>query len=298
MAFTLSNGKAYVKAALEKGLDINVFGKRLSFFFNAHNNLFEEVAKFRAARRMWAKIMKEAGATDEKAMMLRFHTQTGGSTLTAQQPMNNISRVTIQTLAAVLGGTQSLHTNGYDEALNLPTEEAAGIALKTQQIVAHESGVPDTADPLGGSYFIEKLTNDVEEEAWKLIHKIDAMGGSVSAIEKGFMQNEIARSAYEYQQKIESGEKIIVGVNKYVTEQGINPPSFKIDDSIRQLQSDKLASIRAKRDNKVVDRCLEDIKNKALGKENMMPSVIEAVENYCTLGEISNTLRSVFGEFK
>ena len=298
MAFTLSNGKAYVKAALEKGLDINVFGKRLSFFFNAHNNLFEEVAKFRAARRMWAKIMKEAGATDEKAMMLRFHTQTGGSTLTAQQPMNNISRVTIQTLAAVLGGTQSLHTNGYDEALNLPTEEAAGIALKTQQIVAHESGAPDTADPLGGSYFIEKLTNDVEEEAWKLIHKIDAMGGSVSAIEKGFMQNEIARSAYEYQQKIESGEKIIVGVNKYVTEQGINPPSFKIDDSIRQLQSDKLASIRAKRDNKVVDRCLEDIKNKALGKENMMPSVIEAVENYCTLGEISNTLRSVFGEFK
>jgi methylmalonyl-CoA mutase, N-terminal domain len=298
VAFTLSNGKAYVKAALDKGLDINVFGKRLSFFFNAHNNLFEEVAKFRAARRMWAKIMKDAGATDEKAMMLRFHTQTGGSTLTAQQPMNNISRVTIQTLAAVLGGTQSLHTNGYDEALNLPTEEAAGIALKTQQIVAHESGAPDTADPLGGSYFIEKLTDDVEEAAWKLINKIDAMGGSVSAIEQGFMQNEIARSAYEYQKKIESGEKVIVGVNKYTTEQGINPPNFKIDDSIRQLQSDKLASIRAKRDNKVVSRCLEDIKSKALGKENLMPSVIEAVENYCTLGEISDTLRSVFGEFK
>ena len=215
IAFTLSNGKAYVEAALKKGLDINIFGKRLSFFFNAHNNLFEEVAKFRAARRMWANIMKELGATDPKAMMLRFHTQTGGSTLTAQQPLNNISRVTIQALAAVMGGTQSLHTNGYDEALSLPSEDAARIALRTQQIIAFESGAPDTADPLGGSYFIERLTSEVEEAAWKLIQKIDAMGGSVAAIEQGFIQNEIARSAYEYQRNIETGEKIIVGVNKF-----------------------------------------------------------------------------------
>src|SRR6478672_8311897 len=219
IAFTLSNGKSYVKAALKKGLDINVFGKRLSFFFNAHNNLFEEVAKFRAARRMWARIMKELGATDEKAMMLRFHTQTGGSTLTAQQPLNNISRVTVQTLAAVLGGTQSLHTNGYDEALSLPTEDAARIALRTQQIVAYESGAPETVDPLAGSYFVEKLTNEVEEKAWQLIEKIDAMGGSVSAIEQGFIQNEIARSAYDYQRKIENGQKIIVGVNKFQLKQ-------------------------------------------------------------------------------
>src|SRR5881394_520265 len=202
IAFTLSNGKAYVKAAIEKGLDINVFGKRLSFFFNAHNNLFEEVAKFRAARKMWATIMKALGATDEKAMMLRFHTQTGGATLTAQQPMNNISRVTIQTLAAVLGGTQSLHTNGYDEALSLPTEEAARIALRTQQIVAFESGAPDTVEPLAGSYFVESLTNEVEAAALQLIQKIDAMGGSVSAIEQGFIQNEIMRSAYEYQRQV------------------------------------------------------------------------------------------------
>src|SRR6478609_558694 len=219
IAFTLSNGKAYVQAALEKGLDINVFGKRLSFFFNAHNNLFEEVAKFRAARRMWAKMMKQLGATDPKAMMLRFHTQTGGSTLTAQQPLNNISRVTIQTMAAVLGGTQSLHTNGYDEALNLPTEQAARIALRAQQIIAFESGAPDTADPLAGSYFIESLTHEVEEAAWKLMDRIDAMGGSVTAIEQGFIQDEIARSAYEYQRQIESGDKIIVGVNKFAVKE-------------------------------------------------------------------------------
>src|SRR6187455_699279 len=215
IAFTLSNGKAYVKAALEKGLDINVFGKRLSFFFNAHNNLFEEVAKFRAARRMWAKIMKGLGATDAKAMMLRFHTQTGGSTLTAQQPQNNISRVTMQALAAVLGGTQSLHTNGFDEALSLPTEAAARIALCTQQIVAYESGVADTVDPLAGSYFVESLTNEVEKEAWTYIHKIDAMGGAVSAIEQGYMQNEIAASSYKYQNDIQTGDKVIVGVNKF-----------------------------------------------------------------------------------
>lgn len=297
IAFTLSNGKAYVKAAMDKGLDINVFGKRLSFFFNAHNNLFEEVAKFRAARRMWAKIMKDAGATDEKAMMLRFHTQTGGSTLTAQQPMNNISRVTIQTLAAVLGGTQSLHTNGYDEALNLPTEAAAGIALRTQQIAAFESGIADTADPLGGSYFVESLTNEVETEAWKLIEKIDSIGGSVTAIEQGFIQNEIAKSAYVYQQKIESGEKIIVGVNKFRNEQNITPPSFKIDESIRQLQIDKIKSLKQSRDGQRSNACLQTIKDKAISGENLMPAVIDAVENYCTLGEISNTLRDVFGEY-
>jgi len=298
IAFTLSNGKAYVKAALEKGMDINVFGKRLSFFFNAHNNLFEEVAKFRAARRMWAKMMTELGATDPKAMMLRFHTQTGGSTLTAQQPLNNISRVTIQTLAAVLGGTQSLHTNGYDEALSLPTEEAARIALRTQQIIAFESGAPDTADPLGGSYFIESLTSEVEEKAWQLVHKIDAMGGSVSAIEQGFIQNEIAQSAYEYQLKIETGEKIIVGVNKFKTEEGATVPPFKIDDSIRDVQIKKIERLKNERNNPKVDQCLQELNDAANSTENIMPAVLNAVENKCTLGEIADTLREVFGEYK
>jgi methylmalonyl-CoA mutase N-terminal domain/subunit len=298
IAFTLSNGKAYVKAALKKGLDINVFGKRLSFFFNAHNNLFEEVAKFRAARRMWATIMKELGATDPKAMMLRFHTQTGGSTLTAQQPFNNISRVTIQTLAAVLGGTQSLHTNGYDEALSLPTEEAAAIALRTQQIVAFESGAPDTVDPLAGSYFMESLTNEVETAARKLVEKIDAMGGSVAAIEQGFIQDEIAKSAYEYQRQIENGEKIIVGVNKFQTETGGSIPVFKIDDNVQHLQVEKLKKLKAKRDNKKVEACLRSLHEKAVSNENLMPAVVEAVEHYCTLGEISDVLRKVFGEYK
>lgn len=298
IAFTLGNGKAYVEAALAKGLDINVFGKRLSFFFNAHNHLFEEVAKFRAARRMWAKIMKDLGATDEKAMMLRFHTQTGGATLTAQQPLNNISRVTIQTLAAVLGGTQSLHTNGYDEALSLPTEEAARIALRTQQIVAFESGAPDTVDPLAGSYFVESLTHEVEEKAWELIQKIDAMGGSVSAIEAGFMQDEIARSAYEYQRKIENGTKIIVGVNKFTVDKEESVPGFKIDDSIRTVQSEKLKQLRAKRSAQEVERCLQQIENAAKENINLMPVVIEAVEQYCTLGEIADVLRKVFGEYR
>ncbi|RTL56111.1 MAG: methylmalonyl-CoA mutase [Sphingobacteriales bacterium] len=298
IAFTLSNGKAYVKAALEKGLDINVFGKRLSFFFNAHNNLFEEVAKFRAARRMWAKMMKELGATDDRAMMLRFHTQTGGSTLTAQQPLNNVSRVTIQSLAAVLGGTQSLHTNGYDEALSLPTEEAARIALRTQQIVAYESGAPDTVDPLAGSYFIEALTDEVEQKAWELIQKIDAMGGSVSAIEEGFIQNEIARSAYEYQRNIEAGEKIIVGVNKFQVNETDAIPVFKIDDSIRIIQSEKLQHLRNNRNNAKVDQLLQVINDRAVSGENLMPAVIEAVENKCTLGEIADELRGVFGEYK
>ena len=298
IAFTLSNGKTYVEAALKKGLDINVFGKRLSFFFNAHNNLFEEVAKFRAARRLWALIMKELGATDPKAMMLRFHTQTGGSTLTAQQPLNNISRVTIQTLAATLGGTQSLHTNGYDEALSLPTEEAAGIALRTQQIVAFESGVADTADPLAGSYYVESLTTALEEQAKKIILYIDKMGGSVAAIEQGFMQNEIARSAYEYQQKIESKEKIIVGVNMFQSKEQNNIPVFKIDDSIREEQIKRLQFVKSKRDHQKTTQCLQAIHSRATSGENLMPAVLEAVENYCTLGEISNILREVFGEHR
>jgi methylmalonyl-CoA mutase N-terminal domain/subunit len=298
VAFTLSNGKAYVQAALEKGLDINVFGKRLSFFFNSHNHLFEEVAKFRAARRMWAKMMKELGATDPKAMMLRFHTQTGGSTLTAQQPHNNISRVTIQTLAAVLGGTQSLHTNGFDEALSLPTEEAARIALRTQQIAAFESGAPDTVDPLAGSYLVESLTDELEQKAWELINKIDAMGGSVSAIEQGFIQEEIARSAYEYQRKIETGEKIIVGVNKFQTEEETQIPIFKVDDSIRNIQTEKIAQLRRQRDPARCDTILQDLNDKASSGENIMPTVLEAVENKCTLGEIADTLREVFGEYR
>ncbi len=298
VAFTLSNGKAYVKAALAKGLDINVFGKRLSFFFNSHNNLFEEVAKFRAARRMWAKMMKDLGATDDKAMMLRFHTQTGGSTLTAQQPLNNISRVTVQTLAAVLGGTQSLHTNGFDEALSLPTENAARIALRTQQIVAYESGVTDTVDPLAGSYFVENLTNEVENKAWELIEKIDAMGGSVEAIEQGFMQDEIARSAFEYQKNIENGEKIIVGVNKFSVDEINDTQLLKIDDSIRQLQVDKLIKLKNNRDSIKATQCLESIAIAAKDGSNLMPLVIDAVENKCTLGEIADVLRKEFGEYK
>ncbi len=298
IAFTLSNGKAYVKAALEKGLDINVFGKRLSFFFNAHNNLFEEVAKFRAARQMWAGIMKELGATDPKAMMLRFHAQTGGSTLTAQQPHNNIARVTIQTLAAVLGGTQSLHTNGYDEALSLPTEEAARVALRTQQIVAFESGAPDTVDPLAGSYFVEALTQEVKDQATQLMSKIEAMGGSVSAIEKGFIQDEIARSAYEYQRQVEAHEKIIVGVNKFQSVETSAIPGFRIDDSIRTIQIEKLQQLRRQRSPGKCDSILQDLNDKASSGENIMPVVIEAVENKCTLGEIADTLREVFGEYK
>jgi methylmalonyl-CoA mutase, N-terminal domain len=298
IAFTLSNGKAYVKAALQKGLDINVFGKRLSFFFNAHNNLFEEVAKFRAARRMWASIMKDLGATDPKAMMLRFHTQTGGSTLTAQQPLNNIARVTIQTLSAVLGGTQSLHTNGYDEALNLPTEEAARIALRTQQIVAYESGAPDTADPLAGSYYVEALTNEVEQKAWQLIEKIDAMGGSVPAIEQQFIQNEIAHSAYEFQRKVETNDKIVVGVNKFQQEKENAVPHFRIDDSIREEQTQKINALKIRRDQTKVSSSLETIRSKTVNDENIMPAVVEAVENYCTLGEVADVLRNVYGEYR
>lgn len=298
IAFTLANGKAYVKAALEKGLDINNFGKRLSFFFNAHNNLFEEIAKFRAARSMWSEIMQSLGATDPKAMMMRFHTQTGGSTLTAQQPMNNISRVAIQTLAAVLGGTQSLHTNGFDEALSLPTETAAGIALRTQQIVAFESGIPDTADPLAGSYFIESLTAEMKFKAYELIHQIDEMGGSVQAIENGFMQNEIAKSAYIYQQAIESKEKIIVGVNEFQSDSKQKIPVLHVDDNIRQVQVNKLKLLKEKRDAQKVKECLDKVESAAHSGKNLMPPVIEAAQQLCTLGEIADVLRNVFGEYK
>lgn len=297
LAFTLADGKAYVKAAIDKGLDINIFGKRLSFFFNAHNNLFQEAAKFRAARRMWAKIMKDLGATDPRAMMLRFHTQTGGSTLTAQQPMNNIMRVTLQALSAVLGGTQSLHTNGYDEALSLPTEEAARIALRTQQVIAHESGVADTVDPLGGSYFVETLTDEIEKKAWEYIHRIDTMGGAVNAIEAGFMQNEIAGASYEYQQSIQKGERIIIGVNQYSMEEPVFDKHFIVDDSIRILQIEKLKKLKSLRDPLKVANVIQQVEQTAKDGSNLMPVIIEAVENMATLGEISDAMRRVFGEY-
>lgn len=298
IAFALSNGKAYVQAALERGLDINLFGRRLSFFFNAHNNLFEEVAKFRAARRIWAKIMKDLGATDEKAMMLRFHAQTAESTLTAQQPLNNISRVTIQALSALLGGTQSLHTNGYDKPLNLHSEEAARIALRSQQLLANESGVADTADPLAGSYFVEALTDEVEQKAMRLITTIDTMGGSVQALSQGFMQDEISKSALEHQRQIESGNKIIVGVNKFVLKDNDFVPGCKTGDSIRQVQTEKLESLRRRRDPAKCDCILQGLNDRAAGDENIMPAVIEAVENKCTLGEIADTLREIYGEHR
>jgi methylmalonyl-CoA mutase, N-terminal domain len=297
LAFTLANGKAYLKAAIDKGLDINVFAKRLSFFFNAHNNLFEEVAKFRAARRMWAKITKELGATDTRAQMLRFHTQTGGSTLTAQQPQNNIIRVTTQALSAVLGGTQSLHTNGFDEAIALPTEEAARIALRTQQIIAYESGAADTVDPLAGSYFVEALTNEVEQAAWDYINKIDAMGGSVAAIEQGYLQNEIAASSYKYQKDIQTGDKIIVGVNKFTVEEKPLKDIFTVNDSIRQLQIEKINKVKSERDNDKVKRILSQLDSNARANVNLMPVILEAAESYATLGEIADTMRNVFGEY-
>jgi methylmalonyl-CoA mutase N-terminal domain/subunit len=297
LAFTLANGKTYLKAAIDKGLDINVFAKRLSFFFNCHNNFFEEIAKFRAARRMWAKITKDLGATDEKAQMLRFHTQTGGSTLTAQQPLNNVIRVTNQALAAVLGGTQSLHTNGYDEALSLPTEAAAKIALRTQQIIAFESGVTDTVDPLAGSFFVENLTDEVEAAAWQYIDKIDAMGGSVNAIESDYMQQEISTSAYQYQKEVEEGSRVSVGVNKFTqTEEGITEV-FNIDDSIRRLQTEKILKLKTERDNIAVKEALNLLSESATGNTNLMPLIIDAVEKYATLGEIADVLRNTFGEY-
>jgi methylmalonyl-CoA mutase N-terminal domain/subunit len=297
LAFTLANGKAYLNAALEKGLDINVFAKRLSFFFNCHNNFFEEIAKFRAARRMWAKITKTLGATDEKAQMLRFHTQTGGSTLTAQQPLNNVIRVTNQAMAAVLGGTQSLHTNGYDEALSLPTEAAAKIALRTQQVIAFESGVTETVDPLAGSFFVENLTDEIEAAAQLYIDKIDAMGGSVHAIENGYIQNEIADAAYQYQLEVEEASRVIVGVNKFTQEkEGINDV-FTIDESIRTIQTEKLKKLKAERNNEAVEKALDNLRNAAQNTDNLMPFILAAVEEYATLGEIADVLRNVFGEY-
>jgi methylmalonyl-CoA mutase N-terminal domain/subunit len=297
LAFTLANGKTYLKAAIDKGLDINVFAKRLSFFFNCHNNFFEEIAKFRAARRMWAHITKSLGATEAGAQKLRFHTQTGGSTLTAQQPMNNIVRVSNQALAAVLGGTQSLHTNGYDEALSLPTEAAAKIALRTQQIIAFESGVTDTVDPLAGSYFIEALTDDMEKAAQLYIDKIDAMGGSVKAIEKDFIQQEIAQSAYQYQNEIERGERVLVGVNRFTDPEAANPNLFRVDDVIRLQQIEKIQQLKKERNNSAVESSLDELFSAAKGSRNLMPFILSAVENYATLGEISDTLRRVFGEY-
>lgn len=297
LAFTLANGKAYLKAALEKGLDINVFAKRLSFFFNCHNNFFEEIAKFRAARRMWANITKELGATDEKAQMLRFHTQTGGSTLTAQQPLNNVIRVTNQAMAAVLGGTQSLHTNGYDEALSLPTEAAAKIALRTQQVIAFESGVTDTVDPLAGSFFVESLTDEIEAAAQAYIEKIDAMGGSVYAIENGYMQQEIANSAYQYQNEVEAAERIIVGVNKFTQETEGITDTLQIDETIRTIQTDKINKLKAERNTEAVAIALEKLSAAAKSAHNLMPFILTAVEEYATLGEIADCLRNEFGEY-
>lgn len=297
LAFTLANGKAYLSAALEKGLDINVFAQRISFFFNCHNDFFEEIAKFRAARRMWANITTTMGATDQKAKMLRFHTQTGGSTLTAQQPMNNIVRVTNQAMAAVLGGTQSLHTNGYDEALSLPTEAAAKIALRTQQIIAFESGVAETADPLAGSFFVEALTDDVEAAAQIYIDQIEAMGGAVNAIENGYMQNEIAASAYTHQVAVENGSRIIVGVNKFTQEHEGLTETLTISESIRTKQSDELKRLKEERNNEEVIVALDTLKRAALTNENLMPHILSAVEAYATLGEISDVMRNVFGEY-
>ncbi len=298
VAFTLSNGKAYIRAAIDQGLDINAIGKRLSFFFNAHNNLFEEVAKFRAARKIWATLMQSLGATDPKAMMLRFHTQTGGSTLTQQQPLNNISRVTLQALSAVLGGTQSLHTNGYDEALGLPTEEAAQTALRTQQIIAFESGVADTADPLAGSFYVEALTTEMEEKILEIMNDIDSIGGSVRAIEEGYMQEQIATSAYRYQLAIESGKKTVVGVNAFVQSGEKEIPILRIDESIREEQINKISRLKQQRDAVKVKHSLEKIHQCASTNVNLMPAVMEAVECHCTLGEISDTLRQVFGEYR
>ncbi|MFB5945209.1 acyl-CoA mutase large subunit family protein [Albibacterium profundi] len=298
LAFTLANGKAYLLAAIEKGLDINQFSARMSFFFNCHNDFFEEIAKFRAARRMWAKITRDMGASNPKAQSLRFHAQTGGSTLTAQQPHNNIVRVSNQALAAVLGGAQSLHTNGYDEAISLPTEKAAKIALRTQQIIAYESGVANTVDPLGGSFFVESLTDELEKSAVGYMEQIDVIGGAVKAIEVGFMQDEISRAAYDHQLKIESREQIVVGVNRFVEEESRQEGLFRVDDQIRQLQVQKLQALKKERAQEKVTDALMKLKEAARNGQNTMPFILDAVESYATLGEIANVLRGIFGEFR
>jgi methylmalonyl-CoA mutase, N-terminal domain len=299
VAFTLGNGIAYVQAALDAGLDVDKFAPQLSFFFNAHNDFLEEVAKFRAARRMWARIMREHfKAKNPKSWMLRFHTQTAGSTLTAQQPENNIVRTALQAMAAVLGGTQSLHTNSYDEALALPAEQAARIALRTQQVVAYESGVPQTIDPLAGSYYIESLTNEVERRATGYLDKIAALGGMLKAIERGFVQQEIQNAACEYQQAVDRAEAVVVGVNRFKQEEEKPVPLQKIDESLERKQVERLQALRARREAKPWSESLERIEEAARSGANLMPQIVVAVEAYATVGEISDTLRKVFGEYK
>lgn len=299
VGFTLADGIAYVNAAINAGLDVDKFAGRLSFFFNSHNDLLEEVAKFRAARRLWAKIMKERfNAKDPRSMMLRFHTQTAGSTLTAQQVDNNIVRVAIQTLAAVLGGTQSLHTNSKDEALALPTENSVMVALRTQQVVAYESGVANTIDPLAGSYYVEAMTDKIEQLAQEYIDKIDSFGGAVDAIEQGYQQMEIQKAAYQYEQEIESGERIIVGVNKFQIEEEEHPDLLKIDMKVQEEQIRFLNQIKSQRSQKEVELKLNALKNAAEGNENLMPYILDAVRVYASVGEICNKLREVFGEYK
>jgi methylmalonyl-CoA mutase N-terminal domain/subunit len=299
IAFTLANGVAYVEAALEAGLDVDTFGPRLSFFFNAHLDFFEEVAKYRAARRLWGRIMKERfKAKNPKSMMIRFHTQTAGCTLTARQPSNNIVRVAFQALAAVLGGTQSLHTNSMDEALCLPSEEAVQIALRTQQLIAYESGVCDTIDPLAGSYYVEALTQEIDQRAEAYIKMIDEMGGAAAAIEKGFVQREIQESAYQYQREIENGKRVVVGVNRFEVEEEKPTNLLRVDPSVRVSQVERLEKLRSERDNDLVSRSLSELKRVAQGRENLMPSILSAVKAYATLGEICDVLRDVFGEYQ
>ncbi len=299
VAFTFANAIAYVEAALEAGLKIDDFAPRLSFFFNAHNDFFEEIAKFRAARRLWGKIMRERfGARDARSCMLRFHTQTAGCSLTAQQPENNIVRTALQALAAVMGGTQSLHTNSMDEALALPTEKAVRVALRTQQIIAHESGVANTIDPLGGAYFVESLTDEIEARAREYLDEVEKRGGTLRALEAGFFHREIQESAYRYQKEVESRERVIVGVNSFQTEQMEPIETLRVDPSIGQAQAAKLAALRQRRNAGRVKEALERLRDVATGSENTMPAIIECVESLCTLGEICDVLRSVFGEYK
>jgi len=297
--FTLANGIAYVQAMIDKGMEVDSFAPRFSFFFAAYTNLLEEVAKFRALRRMWAKIMKERfGAKSLRSMMLRYHVQTDGFTLTEQQPLNNIVRVTLQALSAVLGGCQSLHTNSFDEALALPSEQAVQVALRTQQIIAHESGATDTVDPLGGSYYIEWLTNQIENKAMAYINEIDKMGGALKAIEKGYIQKEIATSAYNHQRAVDSGEQVIVGVNKFTVEEEHLPETLEIGIEVEQKQIERLRGLRQERDDQKVSEVLDRVRNVASNDENIMPVLIEAVKAYATVGEISDALRDVFGEYR
>ena len=299
VAFTLGNGMAYVEAAIRAGLDVDKFAPRLSFFFNAHNNFLEEVAKFRAARRMWARIMREHfKAKNPRSWMLRFHTQTAGSTLTAQQPENNIVRTAIQAMAAVLGGTQSLHTNSFDEALALPTEQAARIALRTQQIIAYESGAPQTIDPLAGSYYVETLTNEIEQHAAEYLGKIEVLGGMLKAIERGFVQQEIQNAAYEYQQHVDNQESIVVGVNRFEVEEEKPIPILRIDPALEGKQVERLRALRARRDGARWKAALAEVEQAARSGANVMPGILTAVEAYATVGEISDAMRKVFGEYR